>query len=243
MGRLSDQFFDSAIRIQQEAYDRNKPVLAELGRVIGDSIAKGGVLHAFGSGHSEIIAREIVGRAGGLVCISCIPDPTEGFIETLPGYGKKLLERYARVYGLEEGEVIIVISNSGKNATPIEVALESRKRGLTVVAVTCMEMTREVPVQHESGKKLYQVADYVLDNAGVTGDAIVPIPGVNAKAGPTSTMGGAILLNLLQMEVIQYLSDNKLPLPILRSQNVDDNAMAENLELQKKYQSRLSRPL
>lgn len=242
MGKLADQYFAEAIRTQQEAYEKNKATLQKLGPIIGKSLAEDGVLHTFGSGHSDIIGREIIGRAGGLVCISGIQDPTAGFIENLNGYGTRLAERYARFYGMKEGEVIIVISNSGKNASPIEVALEAKKRGLTVVALTCMAMTREVQSQHESGKKLFEVADYVLDNNGVTGDAIVPIPGTDVKAGPTSTLGGALLLNLLQMEVIHYLADNDLPLPLLRSQNLE-GAMEKNQELARKYNPRLSRPI
>lgn len=242
MGKLADQYFAEARRIQQEALEKNRETLEKLGPIIGKSLADGGILHTFGSGHSDIIGREIIGRAGGLVCVSGIQDLTGGFIENLEGYGTKLAERYARFYGMRAGEVIIVISNSGKNASPIEVALEAKKRGLTVVAVTCMAMSRAVPSQHSSGKKLFEVADHVLDNNGVTGDAIVPIPGSDVKAGPTSTLSGATLLNLLQMEVIEYLAARNLPLPLLRSQNTE-GAMEKNQELAAKYNARLSRPI
>ena len=73
------------------------------------------------------------GRAGGLVCITSINDPTAGFIENLVGYGTALVERYDRQYELRAGEVVIVISNSGKNASPIEVALHAKKKGCIVV--------------------------------------------------------------------------------------------------------------
>jgi uncharacterized phosphosugar-binding protein len=112
----------TATALLQRACAGNAPVLKELGGVIGASLAKGGVLHTFGSGHSEIISREIIGRAGGLVCLSGMSDPTGGFIENLVGYGTKLAERYDRTHGLLPGEAIIVISNSGKNSAPLEVA-------------------------------------------------------------------------------------------------------------------------
>lgn len=242
MGKLADQYLAEAARLQREACEKNRATLEKLGPIIGKSLADGGILHTFGSGHSDIIAREIIGRAGGLVCISGIQDPTGGFIENLNGYGAVLGERYARFYGMKPGEVIIVISNSGKNASPIEVALEAQKRGLTVVAVTCMAMSRETPSQHSSGKKLYEIADYVLDNNGVSGDAIVPVPNSDVKAGPTSTLTGAILLNLLQMEVIEYLAENNLPLPLLRSQNLE-GAMEKNQALAAEYNPRLTRPI
>lgn len=242
MGGLADQYFAEATRIQKEACERNQETLAALGPIIGKSLAGGGVLHTFGSGHSDVIGREIIGRAGGLVCVSGIQDLTFGFIENLNGYGTRLAERYARFHGMEAGEVMIVISNSGKNASPIEVALEANKRGLTVVALTSMKMSHELPSQHASGKKLFEVADYVLDNNGVNGDAIISIPGSEVKAGPTSTLTGALLLNLLQMEVIEYLAKNDLPLPLLRSQNLE-GAMEKNQALAEQYNPRLSRPI
>jgi len=104
------------------AWTVNAPTIAQLAPVIGASLARGGVLHTFGSGHSELISREIIGRAGGLVCISGVIDPTAGFIENLVGYGTRLIERYDRQHQLFPGETIIVISNSGKNSSPIEVA-------------------------------------------------------------------------------------------------------------------------
>src|SRR6202012_1104260 len=81
-----------------QAWKTNSPVIAQLAPVIGACIAQGGVVHTFGSGHSEIVSREIIGRAGGLVCVTGIVDPTAGFIENLPGYGTALAERYDRQY-------------------------------------------------------------------------------------------------------------------------------------------------
>ena len=135
--------------------------------MVGPSLAQGGVLHTFGSGHSEVISREIIGRAGGLMCITGMYDPTGGFIENLVGYGTKLAERYDRQYGLLAGEAIIVISNSGKNSSPIEVALHAKSKGVTVIGLTCVAMSRTAATVHPSGKKLHEVADYVLDNGEI----------------------------------------------------------------------------
>lgn len=242
MSSLAEKFFTESQRLQNEVYQNNRDTLRKLGPLIGKSIAAGGILHTFGSGHSEIISREIIGRAGGLVCIGGIPDPTAGAVENLPGYGEAIAIRYARHFGMEKGEFIIVISNSGKNCSPIEVALESKKRGLSVVAVTCLEMARQVQTQHPSGKKLHEVADFTLDNGGVSGDAMIPVPGADVKAGPTSTLGGALLMNLLHMEIVDYLATEKQPLPLLQSQNTE-GGMERNLELARKYNKRLSKPL
>ena len=250
MSSLADQYLTTATAMLQRACAQNAPVLRALAPVIGASLAQGGVLHTFGSGHSEIISREIIGRAGGLVCITGLTDPTGGFIENMVGYGTRLAERYDRQYGLLPGETIIVISNSGKNSSPIEVALYAKQKGLHVVGLTCVEMSKTAATVHPGGKKLHEVADHVLDNGGVIGDAVVEIsPGgaglpaeALAKAGPTSTLIGATLLNLLTLEVIEWLKAGGHPLPILRSQNLP-GAIEYNREVGKKYKGRLSRQL
>jgi uncharacterized phosphosugar-binding protein len=241
MSPLAGSYLATATALLEKAVAVNAPVLKKLGPVIGESLARGGVLHLFGSGHSDIIARELVGRAGGLVCISGIPDVTGGFIENLAGYGTKVAERYDRQHGLLPGETIIVISNSGKNSSPLEVALYAKAKGLHVVGLTCVEMARSAATVHPGGKKLHELADHVLDNCGVPGDAVVAVtPGV--MAGPTSTFVGATLLNLLSLEVVDWLKAGGHPLPVLRSQNLP-GAIEYNRELAKKYKGRLSRLL
>ena len=241
MPSFAATYLTTATGLLQKACAQNASTLKTLGPIIGESIAKGGVLHTFGSGHSEVIGREIIGRAGGLVCVSGLFDPTGGFIENLVGYGTKLVERYDRAHGLLPGETIIVISNSGKNSSPIEVALYAKEKGLNVVGLTCVAMSKSAATVHPSGKKLHDVADYVLDNLGLPGDAITPVA-EGVMAGPTSTLIGATLLNLLTLEVIEWLKTGGHHLPILRSQNMP-NAIEYNRELGKKYKGRLSRQL
>lgn len=241
MSPLAGSYLATATALLEKAVAVNTPVLKKLGPVIGESLARGGVLHLFGSGHSDIIARELVGRAGGLVCISSIPDVTGGFIENLAGYGTKVAERYDRQCGLLPGETVIVISNSGKNSSPIEVALYAKARGLNLVGLTCVEMSKSAATVHPGGKKLHEIADHVLDNCGVPGDAVVPVT-ADIMAGPTSTFIGATLLNLLSLEVVEWLRAGGHPLPVLRSQNLP-GAIDYNRELAKKYHGRLSRLL
>src|SRR5580704_5091663 len=120
MSSLPASYYERVCPLLARARAANAPALAQLAPLIGQSVARGGVIHTFGSGHSEIVAREIVGRAGGLVCVTGIIDPTGGFIENLPGYGQALAARYDRQYQLNPGETVIVVSNSGKNASPID---------------------------------------------------------------------------------------------------------------------------
>jgi len=241
MSPLADTYHARAAEMLGHAWTTNAPVIAQVAPVLGRSVADGGVIHTFGSGHSEIVAREIIGRAGGLVCVNGIPDPTGGFIENLPGYGTALAGRYDRQYQLLAGEVVIVISNSGKNGAPIDVALHAKQKGLTVVALTCLAMSRVTPSQHPGGRRLFEVADHVLDNGGVPGDAIVEVAD-GVRAGPTSTLLGCSVLNWLMLATVDWLKDQGLSPPLLRSQNLP-GAIEHNRALGQKYRHRLSRPL
>jgi uncharacterized phosphosugar-binding protein len=238
---LAEAYFQRAQSLLGRAWQANAAVIAQTAPIVGASVAAGGVVHTFGSGHSEIVSREIIGRAGGLVGVSGIIDPTGGFIENLPGYGARLAERYDRQHGLRAGEVAIVISNSGKNASPIDVALYARQKGLVVIGLTSLAMSRATASQHSGGKRLFEVVDHVLDNCGEPGDAVVEV-GEGAKAGPTSTFIGCSLLNWLMLAVVDWLRTNGHPAPLLRSQNVP-GAIEYNRQLGQKYQGRLSRQL
>lgn len=241
MSSLSNEYYSRANALLAQAWENNAAAIARAAPLIGANIAQGGVVHTFGSGHSEIVAREIIGRAGGLVCVTGVIDPTAGFIENLPGYGARLIERYDRQYELRQGETMIVISNSGKNAAPVDVALHAKTKGMNVITLSCLAMSRVTPSQHSSGRKLFECGDISLDNGGVPGDAIVELsPGI--MGGPTSTLIGCSVLNWLMLAVMDWLKAGGHELPVLRSQNLP-GAIEHNRELGKRYKGRLSRQL
>jgi uncharacterized phosphosugar-binding protein len=239
---LAQRFYDTSCRLQSDVFENNKPTLRAAGRRIADSIAADGVLHSFGSGHSQILAAEIERRAGGLVPVSSIHDPADGWPEQIPGYGARLFQRYAYQYAVRPGDVVLVISNSGRNASPIEVAMEAKATGLDVVVLTSLEMSKATTSRHPSGKRLYELGDFVLDNGGLPGDAAIDAPGFAHKVGPTSTMSGALLLNLLAMEIIENLIAAGVTPPTYVSQNADGGA-EHNEAFARKYRHRIRRPI
>lgn len=241
MPNLAASYYARANEMLAVAWEKNAPTIAKLAPILGGVVARGDLIHTFGSGHSEIIAREIVGRAGGLVCITSIPDPTAGFIENLVGYGTALVERYDRQYELRAGEVVIVLSNSGKNASPIEVALHARKKGCVVVGLCSVAMSSTASTVHPGGRNLHAIADHVLDNGGVAGDAVMRLND-QIMTGPTSTFIGASLLNWLVLSTMEWLLANGHDLPVLRSQNIP-GAIEHNRAVGAKYKTRLSKQL
>ncbi len=236
---LADAYHATTLALLDSVRQKNLPTLRALGPIIGRSLAAGGVLHLFGSGHSEMLAREIIGRAGGLMPVTGLFDPGYGFSENVVGYGARLAQRYENTYGLQAGECFIVISNSGKNASPIEVALHAKSRGLVTIALTALSMSTTARTVHPEGRNLHAVCDHVLDNGGVPGDAVVEVePG--RLAGPTSTLTGSLLLNLLALEVVEWLRANGHALPLVTSQNVP-GGMEANIALAARYRTRLSK--
>jgi len=239
---LANRFFETSNTLQANVHRDNAETLQAAGLRIAKSIAADGVLHTFGSGHSQILACEIERRAGGLVPVSSINDHADGWPEQIAGYGARLFQRYAYQYDVQPGDVVLVISNSGRNASPIEVAMEAKAAGLHVVVLTSLEMSKASTSRHPSGKKLYELGDYVLDNGGLPGDAAIDAPGFAYKVGPTSTMSGALLLNLLSMEIIEQLIAAGVTPPTYVSQNADGGA-EHNEALAKKYRHRIRRPI
>lgn len=162
-------------------------------------------VYVFGSGHSHTLAEEAFYRAGGLVRASAILDEnlmvhrsaTESTAwERKEGYAAQVLARYP----LGRGDLLIVVSNSGRNPAPIEMATEATGRGARVLAITSREGSAELRSRHSSGKKLQDVAGLVLDNRAVPGDACVALPGLEQRVGPTSTITSAAILNGIFVE-------------------------------------------
>lgn len=208
--------------------------ISKAGRIIGETIADGKVVHVFGTGHSDLVALEGFRRAGGLACINRIYDPTLGFAERVEGYGLALVQRY----DLRPGEALIVISNSGRNPAPIEVAAYARERGLTVIAITSLKHSSSVNSRHSSGKKLYEIANIVIDNHGEMGDACIELLGATEKTGPTSTIIGSLILNLVMIQAIETCMQLGEQVPIVVSQNLD-GADEYNIELYAQYRQRV----
>lgn len=228
-----DDYHEEIQRMLRRVHDRQREAILHAAEIVGRTIEAGGYVHAFGSGHSGMIAREAHGRAGSLAPVNVIEDPLEGVAEQIEGYGARLMETYQ--FG--PPDCLFVISNSGRNPAPIEVALAGREAGLPVIAITALEYTTQVKSRHSCGKNLYQLADVVLDNAGKLGDACVTIPGTRIQVGPTSTITGAYLMNCVVVEAVAWLVRHHIDPPIFRSANLDGSAR-HNAELRAQYLSR-----
>jgi uncharacterized phosphosugar-binding protein len=236
-------YFDVIRTLLTEAEAKNAATLAALSETVADNIAAGGILHLFGTGHGHMLAEELFYRAGGLVPVNAILDPilmlhesalSSSLAERLPGYAEVVLSRYQ----IEPGETIIIASNSGRNSVPIEMAIAARARGLHVAALTSLAHANAHPSRHPSGKHLHELADFVLDNCGVVGDAALPVEGISESVAPTSTVIGVALLQSLVYAVTTRLVQANVEPPIFISANVE-NADEHNARLMERYRARL----
>jgi len=180
--------------------------------LIADSIMRDRLVYVFGAGHSHLLAYEVFARAGGLAQMQPILDHgldfgsgarRQGGFERLPGYARIVIQDY----DIRPGDVMIVISNSGRNPAPVEMALEGKKRGATVIALTSLPHSMSVSSSDPSGKRLFEVADLVLDTGCVAGDALVKLEGLPPRVGPGSTVIGALILNAIVVQVAKNLLD------------------------------------
>jgi uncharacterized phosphosugar-binding protein len=203
--------------------------IVRAGVLVADAFAGGHRVLAFGTGHSHLIAEEVYSRAGGLRAVEAVLEPSlmlhEGpakssALERMPGLAQVLVDQAA----VSSGDVVIVASNSGRNAVPVEFAETCRARGATVLAITSRAHSEAYPSRVPSGHKLMDVADLVLDNAAPVGDAAVALPGRDERVGPVSTVTGAVLAQAVMAEAAHRLAEQGHDPGVLVSYNVDGAA-------------------
>ncbi|WP_053218170.1 SIS domain-containing protein [Virgibacillus senegalensis] len=239
---LEEDYASKVKELLDEVQDRQAGVIKQAAALIADSIINDGLLHLFGCGHSHMLVEEVFYRAGGLVPISPIFETStmlhEGAvksskIEKMQGYAVHILDNYT----LKEDEVIIIISNSGINSLPIEMAMVAKRKGLKVIALTSTSYLSKRS-RHPSGKKLYDLADIVIDNMLPYGDALVKIPDTELHMGPGSSVVGAFLINTLMVRVVEELRASGITPPVFVSGNVE-GGMEYNQKYIDQYQERI----
>ena len=190
------------------------------------SILQGRVVHLFGSGHSRIMVEEMWPRYGSFPGFHPIVELSltfhngvvgangqrqAMFLENTPG----LAERVLRNFTLSEQDTALVVSSSGCNIVPIEMAQGFQRRGIKVVALVSQQHADISTSKHESGQKLQDCADLVLDTGAPPGDAMVKVEGLETPVSPGSTVGGALVVNAIKAEVAGRLVESGKPPKVL----------------------------
>lgn len=230
------QFHQHSLNQLQAIVEHESQNIRDAAQAVADSIMNERDFLTFGSGHSELVAREAMWRAGGLGCAMTIIDPSGGDVERLEGAAALIFGHYV----LHRGSTIIIISNSGINPVPIESAQLAKEAGLTVIAISSLEHSKDVPSRHKNGKKLYELADISIDTHTPRGDSALQLEGSQLKAGATSTLAGIFIMQSIIVEASQIMQSQDYAPPIVVSANVPEGDN-HNYAIKERYFRQLSR--
>ncbi|WP_326589629.1 SIS domain-containing protein [Streptomyces sp. NBC_01294] len=226
--KLAGQFFDAAIGLLERVRDQEAAHIAEAGSLVADAVASGNRLFAFGAGHSSLPAQDVVYRAGGLALMNFLAVPGTTGIDVMPATLGSALERVDGLAGAvldsspaSDGDVLVIISLSGRNALPVEMAMNARAIGLKVIGVTSVAYATGTKSRHVSGTFLKDHCDVVLDSKIAVGDAELSIDGIDAPFAPASTVVTSAIMQAVMAAAAGELADRGVEPPLLRSGNVD----------------------
>lgn len=225
--------------VEKDECDRIKKAAEQ----VADCIQRNGLVHVFGCGHSHMLAEELFYRAGGLVPINPI------LIEDLMLHNgavrsselektNDLAEKFMVNIQIQPGDVVFVVSTSGRNPVPIDVAKIAKMQGAHVIAITSLGYAKSQPSRHKSGKYLYNQAEISIDNHIQIGDALMHEPSSNISFGSGSTIIGMTIANGILVEAVNIMLDNNFTPPIFKSGNID-GSVEHNRVLIDKYKDRI----
>ncbi len=245
MSTLDRKYLDTAIALLTRIRDEELGPLEQAAKMMADAIEQGHCLFAFGCTHSSLPIQDLVYRAGGLMLINPIfgpgitaldikPTTISSAMEQMQGYARVILDNSR----IKAGDVLILVSVSGRNSVPVEMAQLAHERGIKVIGVTSREYSDAVTSRHPSGKKMHDFADIVLDNKAPKGDAVLESKAVPEKFTPVSGVTSNALLHALVAATIEYLVDRGIVPPIFLAANVDGGA-EHNARLLAQYRDRI----
>lgn len=241
---MRTDYIPKVIELLRRTYERQQQTLRTAAEWIADALEADGVLYVFGASHAGIITEELTYRAGGLVPVSPIfvpgltcdvrPLPLTSALERLDGYALAAVKHIP----ISAADVALIHSVSGRNAAPVEVALYAKQQGAKVIALTSLQYSQSVSPRSQTGYRLFEVADLVIDNGAPPGDAIVELEGFPQPVASVSTVLGAALVNAIVAEACALLIERGVVPPVFMSANLDGGD-AHNNALMERYKGRV----
>ncbi len=236
---ISEKYYEKLISVLQSIKDTQKEKIVQASEIVAKTIENDGIIYIFGCGHSHLLGLDCFYRAGGLANVSAMLDTDlmlhngaakSSKMEKMSGIAESVFERYC----ITEKDTLIVVSTSGKNAVPVEMAKAGRKNGVKTISVVASEYFEDKPQE----EMLYFNSDIFIDNCVPHGDAVMDITGSEAKMGSVSTAAGAFILQSVLLEAAEAAAKNGKKVPIYMSGNVEGGA-DYNKALIKEYMPRI----
>lgn len=224
----AELIFDSIVSVIGKVRKTQMDKIEAAADQLSERLFQGGIIYVFGAGHSRAFGMEMCGRAGGLVPMKLIGLEDLAALEGGSQINLIELERDAntahkllKLHEVRPEDGMIIVSNSGRNGSSVELALACKQKGVFVLAVTSLEHSQQCSSRHSSGKKLYEIADLVIDNCCPYGDTLLNIPHISEKTGSASSVTGAMIAQSLTVGIIaRYVQADRTP-PVYISANVD----------------------
>lgn len=209
-------YFERTAALLENLKKTQLPQIERAAELCASRIAQGGLVFLFGNGHSRMMCEEMIPRQGcfpGFVALVELALSNHASIvgtnglraplhlEKFEGYAEEILKGFR--FGPHDA--MIVISTSGIRPVVVEMALGAKARGLPVVGILSLAHCRQATPAHSSGKKLMDVADFVIDNQCPPGDCVLELPGLDWRTGPTSTVTGGMIINMIRCGTAERL--------------------------------------
>ena len=239
---LYQEYFDQVQSVLSKVMETQCEKIEMAAELVANSWEKDGMLYVFGCGHSHIIGEDLFYRAGGTAPVCAMLDGAlmlhEGavkssYYERMSGLAAPIFDRY----GLTKNDVLLVVSTSGINSVPVEMAMCAKEKGIPVTAIVSWAYAEDTS-RHPSGKKLHDIADVLLDNGVCHGDAAVTVGDTDRQVGPISTISACLIAQSIVVQANEILWKRGAVLPTYVSGNVP-GGMERNQELIKRYMPRI----
>jgi uncharacterized phosphosugar-binding protein len=215
----------STVRALLAELDEEQEPMLLAAQWCADTVAGGGLVHVFGAGHSHMAAEEAFSRAGGLVPVNAVlvewlmvhqGTRRASLLERQTGLGELIVSTEP----VEQGDVFFVVSNSGRNPVPVEVAEAAKRRGAKVIALTSRQHSAAVAARGGGSAKLSDVVDLVIDTHAPLGDAAVPV-GDDLRVGGVSSVMTLVIIQTIVVATVTMLVERGVEPPVFKSGNVD----------------------
>lgn len=241
-------YLNRIVDLANKAAETNDAALDQASAIMAQTVANGGLIHLYGSGHSVLPAQETFPRYGAFIAFHPLTDPRLMWhsvlgaggvrellwLERTEGYAEKFLDHQP----INEGDTLVVFGHSGTNSSGIDTALYCKKRGVKVIAVNA-SANRDKASSHSSGKVLADCADVAIDTCAPVEDAIVPIEGWSRPVGGSSTVLAMMLMHEMAARTAQQLAERDIELPVFASPTIAGVTLNDTDEAYAAYKEKL----